>query len=61
VGHFREYFRMLMPEDFRWDTGLLCTLKVVWGKLNSMMNLSSSTKNNSWDILFVFTVKAAVK
>ncbi len=52
---------MLMPEDFRWDTGLLCTLKVVWGKLNSMMNLSSSTKNNSWDILFVFTVKAAVK
>lgn len=33
VGHFREYFRMLMPEDFRWDTGLFCTLKVVWGKL----------------------------
>lgn len=33
VGHFREYFRMLMPEDFRWDTGLFRTLKVVWAKL----------------------------
>jgi len=41
--------------------GFSVCLKVVWGKLNNVMNLFFSKTKNSCDILFVFTVEAAIK
>lgn len=61
VGHVREYFRMLMPEDFRWDAGLFCMLKGCLGQ----------TQQHDESLLFLdkqflghavcFTVEAAKK